>query len=284
MSHPLQDQSAREIRLLIANVGAVPEDSAGGRFVREALVPVTQQNAALMARHGTQCTFRFASEGVSHPAFAKFKHVPLLNPKSMAEAVQWAQEEGYDAAILGCFGDPFLDDIRASVSIPVIGFGEAAIIAASRIGPFGIVANASVLVEPIRGQVERLNLTDKLVGIVTTSEPAEEQEHSVIDATALIKRFRDDVAPLIAAGARALIPACGIMSAALRVAPGCEEKDAALTAVGPATVIDIVSEAVLAAERAVLDGTVPAPLTTATGHTATGHGAPSPAGRFWNCH
>jgi Asp/Glu/hydantoin racemase len=283
MSHFLQEESAREIRLLVANIGAVPENSTGGRFVREALVPVTQRNAAIMARERTRCTFRFASEGISHPAFARFRHLPLLNPKAMAEAVEWAEQEGYDAAILGCFGDPFLDEIRASAKIPVIGFGEAAMIAAARLGPFGIVANSAMLVEPIRSQVERLNLTDRLVGIVTTSEPMEEQEHSLIDAHALLPRFRADVAPLIAAGAQALIPACGIMSAALRIAPGVESKDAGLTSVENVPVIDIVGEAVLAAERAVLEGSIPAPLSHARGHAADGHGASMPSGRFWNC-
>ncbi|MCO6188458.1 aspartate/glutamate racemase family protein [Rhizobium sp. L1K21] len=284
MSHSNHSGTVREIKMLVANIGAVPKDSAGGRYVRDALVPVTQQNAALAAQADTQCTFRFASEGISHPAFEKFKYLPLLNPKGMVEAVAWAQEEGYDAAILGCFGDPFLDEIRDKSQIPVIGFGEAAILAAARIGPFGIVANSPLLVEPIRGQVDRLGLTDRLVGIVATCEPMEEQEHALIDARGLFPRFRSDVATLIESGARALIPACGIMSAALRVAPGYNGNDAPLTAVDGIPVIDVVGEAVLAAERAVLTGVIPAPLVHGQSGSVEHPDASMPSGAFWNCH
>ena len=45
-----------------------------------------------------------------------------------------AQNEGYRAAIIGCFGDPGLIAARQLLSIPVVGPGEAALAVASTLG------------------------------------------------------------------------------------------------------------------------------------------------------
>lgn len=39
---------------------------------------------------------------------------------------EWAEEQGYDAVVISCMGDPGLRGAREAVSIPVLGPGEAA--------------------------------------------------------------------------------------------------------------------------------------------------------------
>src|SRR5262249_55221785 len=36
----------------------------------------------------------------------------------------WAERAGYDAIVIGHFQEPFLHEIRSSVSVPVVGLGE----------------------------------------------------------------------------------------------------------------------------------------------------------------
>ena len=55
-------------------------------------------------------------------------YADLLRTTEMVEGVLQAEREGYDAAVIGCFGDPGLDVVEALVDIPVTGPAKAAII------------------------------------------------------------------------------------------------------------------------------------------------------------
>lgn len=272
----------REVNILVSNIATAHQGSDSARFLNDVLVPITRKNITDTMSPGAKITFRFASEGIFHPAFEAFRYLPELNPTAMFEAVTWAEEAGFDAAILGCFGDPFIDEARQATNIPILGFGESALRAAAEYGRFGVIANSGLLIEGIRGQIERLGLTDQLVDIIETSEPVSEQENSLFDAQSAIKHFRTDAAPLVEAGAQAIIPACGIMSAALHMAPSRNDKPLKpLDAINGVVIIDIVAEAARAAEQAIRSETCPNPVSDSALPTIE-HSTPS--GPFWNCY
>jgi len=53
--------------------------------------------------------------------------VPWPVPEGLKPAVEMARKaeaDGFDAIINGCAGNPYLDDLRAAVSIPVVGIAE----------------------------------------------------------------------------------------------------------------------------------------------------------------
>lgn len=50
------------------------------------------------------------------------------------DAALEAEEQGYDAFVLGHFQDPLLYDIRSALKIPAVGVGEATLLAASQLG------------------------------------------------------------------------------------------------------------------------------------------------------
>lgn len=54
---------------------------------------------------------------------------------ALARLVGRDNPDGFDAAIIGCFGDPGLDAAREFLPIPVIGMAEAAILEAARRAP-----------------------------------------------------------------------------------------------------------------------------------------------------
>ena len=238
------------MRILMSNIAAVARAGPAATWVRGVLVPVTRRNGARVAAPGTQFVFRFSERGQAHPAFGEFRHLPLVAPQAMVGMARQAERDGFDAVILACFGDPMLAECRAAIDLPVTGFGEASmLLAAAMGGKFGIVSPSPALVEPIRRQVERLGLVARLAGVCATREPARDQEHGLVDARATIAHFQAAARELVEQGAEAIIPGCGLLSPALRLAPGAaDEWPAGCTHVDGVPVVDIVAAAVLAAE------------------------------------
>ncbi len=245
------------MRILVANVASAEPVGPAADFLRQTLVPLTQRNADLVRAPDTELVFRFSRQGEIHPAFAEFRHLSQVNAAAMYTAVRQAEAQGYDAAILGCFGDPFLRECRAGAAIPVTGFGEASMLLALTLGDsFGIVSPSPMLVEPIRQQVAAYGLAARLAGVRATGEPAREQEMGLRDASRAIEHFEIAARGLIAAGADVIIPGCGLLSPALRLAPGAESRyPRGCVEVDGIPVVDVVAASVLAAQAMTRLGT-----------------------------
>jgi allantoin racemase len=68
--------------------------------------------------------------------------VPYPVPEGRDAAVRAsvrAEAEGFDAILIACAGDPFLDEIREAVAVPVIGVAESVIIGAHSRGKLGVL-------------------------------------------------------------------------------------------------------------------------------------------------
>jgi allantoin racemase len=82
----------------------------------------------------------------SPPAIEGPEDDAICRPFVMAE-VALAATNGADAIIIACFDDPALDAARASVSIPVLGIGEAGFHAAMMLGGrFSVVTTLPVAI------------------------------------------------------------------------------------------------------------------------------------------
>jgi allantoin racemase len=130
------------------------------------------------------------------PASIESAYEEYLSVGPTAALLRDAQEEGFDAAVLGCFGDPGLDALREITStMPVVGPGEAAFHLASMLGDrFGIVTVAHGIVSPLRHLVARTGLSERLAGITVA-------ETAVLD----IGDHRDAMVETVIARGRALI-------------------------------------------------------------------------------
>lgn len=97
-----------------------------------------------LARPGTKVDV--AQIGVGPPAIESRVDSVQAGPEILKH-VKRAEEEGYDAAIIWCGGDPALDAARQLVDIPVIGPGESMRLLASMLGkkPSGVTPGIPVL-------------------------------------------------------------------------------------------------------------------------------------------
>jgi len=107
------------------------------------------------------------------PASIESAYEEYLSVPEAAELVVHAEDEGYDAAVLGCFGDPGIDALREVASrLVVVGPGEAAFHLATMLGEgFGIVTVTRGVVNPLRHLAARAGVTTKLAGITVVDAP-----------------------------------------------------------------------------------------------------------------
>lgn len=229
------------MKILVANIPAAGENSEGGQFLKSIVVPLWRRNLDPVKQKDTELTFRFASSGMAHPAFSAFRYLPKLNPVAIFHAIVQGEKEGFDGAMIACFGDPMLSEIRQTVNIPVAGLGESSMLLATMMGSqFGIVTPSVFVNAPVAERIARYGLSSRLVGLKETPEKGDEQETALVDAHYAIECFRKVGRQLIADGAKVLVPGCGLMSPALRMAPGAEkEYPNGFTEVDAVPIVDI---------------------------------------------
>jgi allantoin racemase len=125
-----------------------------------------------------------------------------------------AQAEGYDAFVIGNFQEPGLTECRASVDIPVIGLGEAAMLFACSLGrKVGLVTISPAFIPWHEEQIARHGLEQRVIGVtaIRADMPrfmqafTDEQEFAAIRA-----EFVEQTRSLVDRGAEVLIPAGGV--------------------------------------------------------------------------
>ncbi|MER7172580.1 aspartate/glutamate racemase family protein [Streptomyces mesophilus] len=75
--------------------------------------------------------------------------------------------EGTAVFVVGAFGDPGIEELRAAAPVPVVGIGEAALLEAADTR-FGVVTTTPGLVQAIADRIDALGLADRCVGIRCT--------------------------------------------------------------------------------------------------------------------
>lgn len=63
-----------------------------------------------------------------------YPYLEILNNAEIIDGIIRGEQEGYDAAIIGCYCDPGLHAARGVVDIPVVGLSESAMMAAQTVG------------------------------------------------------------------------------------------------------------------------------------------------------
>src|SRR5262249_3818456 len=106
------------------------------------------------------------SEGPCHLEFHYYGALAL--PESIRR-LQEAERDGFDAAVMGCFYDPALKEIRGViVEMPVVFPAEACTYLAATMGDkFSILVGRQKWVPAMRDSVERYGLGGKLASFVT---------------------------------------------------------------------------------------------------------------------
>ena len=142
---------------------------------------------------------------------------PLTEFRCAAQTIRNALEAeraGYDAFVIGHFQEPGLLEIRGALDIPVIGLGEANLLAALSMGRrLGLVTIDPVFIEWHERQVHAHGLDQRVAGVraIKMDLPAFMRAFTNEECyTAVRADFVEQVRPLVAAGAEVIIPAGGL--------------------------------------------------------------------------
>src|SRR5215217_8905415 len=125
----------------------------------------------------------------------------LSIPNTVEKMIE-AEKAGYDAAILGCYGDPGLDAAReVTKEMVVVGPGEAGVMAAAMCGHrFSIITVTSSIINALHHLVEKAGVGKKLASVRAIETPVlrlaenkdETTEKLVEEGRAAIEKDRAD--------------------------------------------------------------------------------------------
>jgi Asp/Glu/hydantoin racemase len=142
---------------------------------------------------------------------------PLTEFRRAAQTIRNALEAeraGYDAFVIGHFQEPGLMEIRGAVDIPVIGLGEATLLAGLSMGRrLGLVTIDPIFIEWHERQVRAHGLEQRVAGVraIHVDLPGFMRAFTNQASYAQVRAdFVEQVRPLVAAGAEVVIPAGGL--------------------------------------------------------------------------
>ena len=148
---------------------------------------------------------------------------PLTEFRCAAQAIRNALEAeraGYDGFVVGHFQEPGLLEIRGTLDIPVVGLGEANLLAALSMGRrFGLVTIDPVFIDWHERQVHAHGLDQRFAGVRAIHMDLPGFMRAFTDEASYTRvraDFIEQVRPLVAQGAEVIIPAGGLADAAVR--------------------------------------------------------------------
>jgi allantoin racemase len=158
-----------------------------------------------------------------------------------------AEQQGYDAFVIGHFQDAGLAEARSAVRIPVIGLGEATVLHACTLGrKIGLVAVNPVFIPYLEDQIARHGLHQRVIAVQAV-QPEPGQFNRAFDDEreyrSVREAFTGAAEPMLGLGIDVIIPAGGYPMLLFTREPSF--------AVGGATVLNGLPVAVAAAETAI---------------------------------
>lgn len=106
------------------------------------------------------------------PASIESMFEEYISIPATAEKILDLEKQGYDAAIVGCFGDPGLDAYRELSTMLVVGPGEASFLAAAMLGhSFSVITITSSVIAATKKQVHSAGVADKLASVRVVETP-----------------------------------------------------------------------------------------------------------------
>ena len=215
------------MKILVQHVWSAREGTEEERYMR-LWNKLLKKNIDLVKDKSTEVVFKVSLGGLQGVntglSSCTYTDLNLFNDVETLRGSMAAEKEGYDAVFECCFFDPVLRPARQALNIPVVGPAEAAIKMATMMGSkFGLVSIGPEANFNLEGLIAEYGMKDKAVQTKHIPASHKQQWDAVIDSRPLIEAFIEVGRKMIADGAEVLIPACLIMCACLRVAPGAEK-------------------------------------------------------------
>ncbi len=148
----------------------------------------------------------------------QYRYLAFLETVEILENVHRAQEEGYDAFLIGNLFNPGLREAREIADIPVLALGEATLQTATAMGErFGFVSINAKFEPRLHDVLDRMRLADRVSGISSMAMPSmADLEAAAGDTGAvgeLLARFEAAAEETVAAGAEVVVAAGGVVMA-----------------------------------------------------------------------
>lgn len=137
----------------------------------------------------------------------RYAYFQTLHSQQFVTAAIQAENEGYDAFAIMTLPEPSIEDVRAIVDIPVVGYCESAMLASALVSrKAGVLLFIREMAPMIDRNVQRLGLGDRFIGAHDVGFTFNDVLNAYADPTALLDRFGSAARALIAKGADAIIP------------------------------------------------------------------------------
>lgn len=137
------------------------------------------------------------------------RHVGLqyLHSIQLVKAGIEAQQQGFDAYSISTIPDPALREIRSLLNIPVVGYGESAMLASCLLGGrFAILCFISELADLLADNARRYGMGDRLAGVADVGFRFNDVLAGFSEPAPLIARFIEAARKQIMNGADVIIP------------------------------------------------------------------------------
>jgi Asp/Glu/hydantoin racemase len=118
-----------------------------------------------------------------------------------------AERDGFDAYAISTLPDPALREIRSMLRIPVVGYGESAMLASCLLGArFAVMVFIAELTDLIAENAAKYGLASRFAGATDVGFRFNDVLEGFSKPGPLIDRFRESARKRIAAGAEVIIP------------------------------------------------------------------------------
>ena len=238
------------MKILYVNIPTGTKASEFGDFAKNTYIPLTRKNMALVKSPETEIVFRFSEWGMGPIDMAFYRYIDHLASRMVYYSARNAKEEGFDAVVVNCFGDPMLWELRQALDIPVVGIGESSMLTATLMGhKFGIVHISPYNIPETDEHLAKYGLKERCVGQRPIDNWNDGLEEGLTDSKQKVEAFITSAQKLINDGAEVIIPGCSLMSPTMRLTPGAENLyPNGLTEVNGVPVVDAVSVTLKTAE------------------------------------
>jgi Asp/Glu/hydantoin racemase len=211
----------RDRHLATASQGgrSVPRNSNRVNIWYQSFVDPTQQAAyfetlkqALSGLSANGVTFDV--HGITPPDLELHRLTEFRCAREVIRHAVEAQQQGYDAFAIGHFQDGGLYEARATVDIPVLGLGEAAMLYACTLGQkIGLVTINPVFIPMHEEQIQRYGLGNRVIAVKAVETDPGQLVRAFGDKKsfeAVVRQFRAQVEPMAKHGVEVVIFAGGL--------------------------------------------------------------------------
>ncbi|MBV7484073.1 aspartate/glutamate racemase family protein [Bordetella sp. BOR01] len=170
-----------------------------------------QARAAAISRPGVEVDFVGMPAGIygsnAPSEVLKYPYMAAMTEQFILDNALRAEAEGYDVFAIGSVQDPGLEQARALVDIPVVGYGESAMHFACCLSTrFAVLVFEKGFDQMMDLRIQRLGLASRALPTVVVDADFEQVSRGLTEGEKIVSAFTRAARRAIEDGAEAIIP------------------------------------------------------------------------------